>query len=218
MSMRRNDCEAKRDAASAAMARYAEGDDAAFGDVYDAVAPRLYEYLLGHVRSRALAEDLVQQTFLQLHRARGSFMPGSELNPWVFAIARRIMIDGFRRRKLEENDLRDRRWMVAEASSDAPDEAVAARRTAARIYEALARLPETQRTAFTLTKQKGLSVAEAAEALGTTITAVKLRTHRAVETLRAVLRDDADRDTEAFRTALGDEEQRPAAGRAITRH
>jgi RNA polymerase sigma-70 factor (ECF subfamily) len=190
MSMRRNDCEAKRDAASAAMARYAEGDDAAFGEVYDAVAPRLYDYLLGHVRSRALAEDLVQQTFLQLHRGRGSFLAGAELNPWVFAIARRIMIDGFRRRKLEETDLRDRRWMVDETSNEAPDAALAAQRTAGRIYEALARLPESQRTAFTLTKQRGMTVAEAAEALGTTITAVKLRTHRAVETLRAVLREE----------------------------
>jgi RNA polymerase sigma-70 factor (ECF subfamily) len=176
------------------MARYADGDDAAFGDVYDALAPRLYDYLLAHTRVRAQAEDLVQQTFLQMHRARGSFMPGADVQPGAFAIARRVMIDGFRRRKVEENDLRERRSMADETSAESPDEALAARRTAARIYAALARLPESQRVAFTLTKQSGLSVAEAAEALGTTITAVKLRTHRAVESLRAALREEGDEE------------------------
>jgi RNA polymerase sigma-70 factor (ECF subfamily) len=171
------------------MARYAEGDDSAFADVYDAVAPRLFEYLLAQVRNRALAEDLVQQTFLQVHRARGTFIPGAELNPWMFAIARRLMIDGFRRKKLEENHLSERRAMGTESGGDGPDQTLTASRLASRLSDALDRLPEAQRTAFTLTKQSGLSVAEAAAVLGTTITAVKLRTHRAVEALRAVLHD-----------------------------
>ena len=63
------------------MDRYARGDDAAFGEVYDKLAPRLYGFLLRHTRDRAKAEDVVQQTMLQIHRARGRFLPGAEVTP-----------------------------------------------------------------------------------------------------------------------------------------
>ena len=64
-----------------------------------------------------------------------------------------------------------------------------ASRVAVRIERILARLPESQRTAFQLIKQEGLSVAEAAAVLGTTVAAVKLRAHRAYEALRVVVGD-----------------------------
>src|SRR5258708_6663302 len=83
--------------ASRAMDRYAQGDDAAFSELYDALAPRLYGYLLRQTRNNARAEDLVQQTFLQMHCARGRFLRGADVVPWAFAIARRLMIAGFRR-------------------------------------------------------------------------------------------------------------------------
>ena len=67
---------------------------------------------------------------------------------------------------------------------------------AARLSAELGRLPENQRVAFELIKQDGLSVAEAAQVLGTTVAAVKLRAHRAYEALRAVLADLAARDGE----------------------
>src|SRR5215472_14293870 len=84
-----------------AMERYAAGDDAAFPSVYDAVAPRLYGYLLRQTRDRARAEDLLQQTMLHIHRARIRFIAGAEVMPWAFAIARRLLLDGLRRNKRE---------------------------------------------------------------------------------------------------------------------
>ena len=71
---------------------------------------------------------------------------------------------------------------------DAPADQVAiAKEVAARLSEELAKLPENQRVAFELIKQDGLSVAEAAQTLGTTVAAVKLRAHRAYEALREAL-------------------------------
>src|SRR5258706_3960985 len=90
-----------RDEASAAMDGYAAGNDAAFGDVYDALAPRLYGYLLRQTRDPGRAEDLLQQTMLQIHAARGRFFRGAEVVPWAFAIARRLLIDSYRRRRRE---------------------------------------------------------------------------------------------------------------------
>jgi DNA-directed RNA polymerase specialized sigma24 family protein len=79
------------------MDRYAGGDDRAFSDLYDALAPRLHAFLLRQTRDRALAEDLMQQTFLQMHAARRHFTPGAEAMPWAFAMAIRLLIDRARR-------------------------------------------------------------------------------------------------------------------------
>ncbi len=83
--------------ANVAMDRYACGDDAAFDELYDLLAPRLNVFLCRRVRDEALAEDLVQQTFLQMHAARRHFSQGAEVMPWAFAIARRLLIDSVRR-------------------------------------------------------------------------------------------------------------------------
>jgi RNA polymerase sigma-70 factor (ECF subfamily) len=92
------------DAASAAMDRYAGGDNAAFGELYDLLAPRLFGFVVRQTRDRARAEDLVQQTFLQMHCARDSYVTGADVMPWAFAIARRLAIDAFRRTKREALD------------------------------------------------------------------------------------------------------------------
>ena len=63
--------------ADAAMDRYAGGDDTAFSDLYDLLAPRLYGYFLRQTRDADLADDLTQQTLLKIHRARGQFLRGA---------------------------------------------------------------------------------------------------------------------------------------------
>jgi RNA polymerase sigma-70 factor, ECF subfamily len=174
--------------ADVAMDRYSAGDDAAFALVYDALAPRLFGYLLRQTHDRSRAEDLLQQTMLHIHRARDRFIVGAEVTPWAFAIARRLVVDGIRR---------GRREVLSEDGDADPgvspgasaDEIAYAAELALRVDRALAQLPQTQRAAFELIKQEGLSVAEAAQVLGTTVTAVKLRAHRAYEALRVALGD-----------------------------
>jgi RNA polymerase sigma-70 factor (ECF subfamily) len=172
----------------AAMDRYARGEDSAFDEVYDKLAPRLYRFLLRYTRDHARAEDVVQQTMLQIHRARGRFIPGAEVTPWAFAIARRLVIDQHRRSGREVLAPTDDAVGDLLVSLDSgADELAIAKEVALRLGEELRRLPENQRVAFELIKQDGLSVAEAAQVLGTTIAAVKLRAHRAYEALRAAL-------------------------------
>lgn len=171
-----------------AMDRYAAGDDSAFGEVYDRLAPRLFAFLYRQTRDHAKAEDVVQQTMLQIHRARGRFIPGAHVVPWAFAIARRLVIDAHRRRRevLLTTDEEAAGELLASLDASA-DELAIAKEVAQRLSAELERLPENQRVAFELIKQEGLSVAEAAEALGTTVAAVKLRAHRAYESLRSAL-------------------------------
>jgi RNA polymerase sigma-70 factor (ECF subfamily) len=174
------------------MERYAGGDAAAFEELYDALAGRLHAYLRRHVRDAHGCDDLLQETFLRMHKARGTFVTGAAVLPWAFAIARRLVLDRVRRdRRTPGVDDVDPDPMSPLGAADRPEQVVEAREVARRLAGALARLPESQRTAFELLKQDGLTLAEAAEVLGVTVTAVKLRAHRAYESIRAALGEDA---------------------------
>lgn len=171
--------------ADRAMERYARGDDAAFVELYDELAPRLHRFALRWTRSRSAAEDAVQQTLLQIHTARDRFVPGAAVVPWAYAIARRLLIDASRRGAREElrpDDVHDREEPAAHPSAD---EALHWRRVEAEARRDLAALPPAWREAFELVRVEGLSVAETAEVLGITRAMVKIRTHRAATALRA---------------------------------
>ena len=173
--------------ADRAMERYASGDDEAFGELYDELAPRLHRFALRWTRSRAAAEDAVQQTLLQMHAARDRFVRGGAVIPWAYAIARRLLIDLGRRRAREELRDGDVRDPGEPAAAPSPEEALDLRRAEAEGRRDLAYLPVAWRDAFELVKFEGLSVAEAAAVLGVTRAMVKIRTHRATAALRAAL-------------------------------
>jgi RNA polymerase sigma-70 factor (ECF subfamily) len=192
--------EAWKAAASAAMDRYACGDDAAFSELYDLLAPKLSAFLLRRSRQPSTAEDLLQQTFLQMHGARRNFSPGAEVAPWAYAIARRLFIDTLRKDGREVlgdgDDIGGGRESTPPEAS--PDVLVARQRLARRVDEELARLPEAQRIAFELVQRDGLSMAETAQVLGTTVGAVKLRAFRTYEALRAALGDQVREELSSF--------------------
>jgi len=159
------------------MQRYAEGDDSAFGAVYDELAPRLLAYLRRSVGNEALARDILQQAFLRLHRARGSFSPGSAVVPWAFAIARRAMLDALRtRRRRPEAALEAAH---EPATIDDPERRASLMQEALHLQRRLRSLPESWRDAFELVRVEGLSLADAAAVLDTSASAVKMRAHRA---------------------------------------
>jgi len=173
----------------AAMDRYARGDRSAFVEVYDTVVPRLFPYLRRQTGSAELAEDLLQQTLLQMHRRCSTFVPGSAVTPWAFAIARRLFIDEQRRER--RNVLAAARELVAERVASAPysePEGLAVAKEVGRLLEgALEQLPSSQREAFELMRFDGLSQEEAASVLGISVSALKFRAYRAVVALRAAL-------------------------------
>ncbi len=181
------------------MARYCDGDASAFRELYAAVAPRLYGYLVKMARQRAVADDLLQQTFLKVHRARAAYVRGADPVPWIYAIAHRTFIDEARKAKRaivrvgEGDELPEVGADIAgqtAASRDEPADPAMVREA----LDALAQLPEQQREAVVLTKLDGKSVAEAAEIAGTTVGAMKVRAHRGYEALRKLLRGGAKQE------------------------
>lgn len=180
--------DASRTQANAAMERYAAGEEAAFSELYDALAPRLQNFLMRQTRDQSRTDDLLQQTMLQIHCARGRFLKGADVLPWAFAIARRLLIDSYRRRKHEVASSSDPAEEAA-ANNQPADDLLHSKRVAREVERELSRLPEAQRVAFELVKKDGLSMKEAAQVLGTTVTAIKLRAHRAYVALREALGD-----------------------------
>ena len=173
-----------------AMSRYAEGHDAAFGEVFNVLAPRLLAFLRRLCGSPELAHDLVQETFLRMHRARGSFVPGSAVVPWAYAIARNCFVSHARslKSRAARNSLDISDHEVAAGLDSDAEETAAVRQSAELVERTLAQMSVTNREAFVLIRFEGQSVAEAAQILGASEGAVKLRAFRAYEILRAALK------------------------------
>jgi RNA polymerase sigma-70 factor (ECF subfamily) len=165
------------------MEAYVDGNPDAFELLYRRLSPILFGYLLRLTRQRERAEDLLQVTFSKVHKARGSYLRGAPVLPWVLAIARRSFLDERRHASSRTEDLSSDGNLPEPRAEDA---AVPADLSAA-LEHALDDLPEGYREAIQLTKISGLSLAEAAEVLGTTETAVKLRVHRGYTQLRKEL-------------------------------
>jgi RNA polymerase sigma factor (sigma-70 family) len=174
------------------MAQYCDGEASAFRELYALVAPKLYGYLVKLARNRALADDILQQTFMKVHRSRSAYIRGADPVPWIYAIAHRTFIDETRKtqravvRVGDEDELPEVKAGLDGISDDKREEPVD-RELVQAAMDALATLPEQQRQAVVLTKLEGKSVAEAAEIAGTTVGAMKVRAHRGYEVLRKAL-------------------------------
>jgi len=174
------------------MQRYQAGDAQAFRELYALVAPRLLGYLAKLTKSRAVADDLLQQTFLKIHRARAAYVAGADPVPWFYAIAHRTFIDEVRRTgraivRTAGDDVPEVPAGLTGESDDRRDDPRVDPELAKAALDALAELPDQQREAVVLTKLEGKSVAEAAEIAGTSVGAMKVRAHRGYEALRKLL-------------------------------
>lgn len=178
------------------MARYCDGEAAAFRELYAIVAPRLHGYLLRMARERSLADDLLQQTFLKVHRSRAAYIRGADPLPWLYAIAHRTFLDEFRKKKRAvvavaiEPELPEVPAGITGETDGQRDEPRVDPELAKAAIAALEQLPPQQREAVVLTKLDGKSVAEAAEIAGTTPGAMKVRAHRGYVALRKALEEN----------------------------
>lgn len=166
----------------------AQGGD---GVAYERLLLELLPYVRRQVARRvgepAEREDIVQNVLISLHRARHTYRSERPFGPWLRAVVRNASIDWMRargRRLRHELSLEE----VAEPSYEAPlpgEDALSP-----ELEGALASLPENQRKAVELLHVEGLSVAEAAERVGVSPGALKVRAHRGYRALRALVRRD----------------------------
>jgi RNA polymerase sigma-70 factor (ECF subfamily) len=164
------------------MAAAQQGD----ADTYQRLLTELLPFVSGIVRGRVgddpAAEDIVQEVLLSIHTARHTFRPERRLEPWVRTIARNAVIDWARR----QARARGRQSGVDAADLPAPELESPSSALSPGVERALSSLPDAQRQAVVMLKLEGLTVAEAAERVGTTPGALKLRAHRGYRALRDV--------------------------------
>jgi RNA polymerase sigma factor (sigma-70 family) len=175
------------------MVRYRNGDRAAFERLFASLAPRVHGFFLRSFGDVQTADDLLQQTFLKLHRAKDTYRPGDRVKPWLFAIAANARMDELRRRmRLAEDageEQVDRALETAERSQPDSAQLYEGAELSAKVRAALRRLPESQRVVIELNRFEGLSLGEVGEALGISEGAAKLRAFRGYEQLRHELHE-----------------------------
>jgi RNA polymerase sigma-70 factor (ECF subfamily) len=163
------------------MERYQQADPEAPTALVVALSPPLLRFFRSQVTSREQADDLLQETWLRIHRVRHTYRPGEPVLPWVYAIARRVRIDGYRRK---------RRITMHETAMEVLPERpgqVEPGNSLLAFDTLVATLPEAQREVVTMLKVGGLSLEEVARATSSTVGAVKQKAHRAYEKLRKLL-------------------------------
>ncbi len=162
------------------------GDGVAYEKLLRELLPYVRRQVARRVGDPAEREDIVQNVLISLHRARHTYRSERPFGPWLRAVVRNASIDWMRARgrRLRHELSRDVE-QLAEPSYEAP---LPGEDTLSPELEgALASLPENQRKAVELLQVEGLSVVEAAERVGVSPGALKVRAHRGYRALRALL-------------------------------
>src|SRR6185436_5340210 len=165
------------------MREYQDGRFEAFDEIYASIAPALRRFQLSHARDAAKADDLVQETFLQMHRARHTYDSSFPLMPWAMAIARHVWL-------MDRRTLSRRPWAPDDVTAmELPVKGEAASFVErAEVRRALDQVAPARRRAVIQHHVLGLSFKEIAERAGIAETAAKLRSSRGMAQLRALLK------------------------------
>jgi len=173
------------------MARSQDGDREAYRTLLEGVTPYIRSLAARCFKQPSDVEDAVQDVLLTIHMVRHAYDPSRPFGPWLAAIANRRIIDRLRRdtrRKAREVALSADHETFAEPATNVQ------RGTADEVAlaQAIERLPPDQRQTIRMLKLDEMSLKEAAAASGRSIPALKVATHRAIKSLRRMLKQQSD--------------------------
>jgi len=166
-----------------------QGDQNAFGQLYDRYVDVVFRFILFRVSDRPLAEDLTSETFLRaLRRISSVSYQGRDVGAWFVTIARNLVLDHVKssryRLEMTTADILD-----SSADDRGPEHEVVEEATAAELMRCVAQLGRDQQECIMLRFMQGLSVSETAAVMGRNEGAVKALQHRAVRRLAQILPD-----------------------------
>jgi len=190
--------EARRSTDEALLQRYADGEAAAFDELYARHELPLWRYVLRLARDRAVAEELTQEVWVAVVREAPRFRADARFVPWLYTVARHRVIDRVRTTRrhvsLDEpahDDGAARVESLEDRGGTRPDRDIETIEQGRAILAALDALPAEQREAFVLQADAGLTVEEIATITGTGFETAKSRLRYARDRLKALLRDYA---------------------------
>ena len=179
------------------MRRVKRGDTRAFAELVDKYKQPVINFLTRTLRDETEAEDLAQNVFVQVYRSARRYRESARFTTWLFTIARNLCLNEIRRRARHPAEPLDATHPAHEeqparqfedVQTTAPPAALLHGELEEKIEEALAELPENQRTAILLCRQEELSYEEIAAVLGCSLSATKSLIHRGRETLKQKLK------------------------------
>jgi RNA polymerase sigma-70 factor, ECF subfamily len=194
---------ARTDPDVALMLRVRDGDHDAFAELLVRYEDRVSGVLNHLLRNRRYTEDLSQDVFLRVFRARSTYSPDSKFSTWLFTIVNNVVRNArrqwSRRREVIGKGTPNRCCdtqgnLIGCPASDEPRQSLETKELGDKVRFAVGKLNERQRTATTLCRLEGLTHAEAAQAMDTTSAAVKALISRATGTLRKNLRSYVESD------------------------
>ena len=171
------------------------GDGEAYRAVLTVITPRIRRFV--HARRAFLGtadvEDLVQDVLLAVHKVRATYDPSRPFLPWLFAIVRNRLADAARqhaRRRAHETLVEDLDVTFADLAANTPG----GLNSLEGLAQAVRALPSAQRQAIELLKLRELSLKEASAMTGSSVSALKVASHRAILSLRRILGASAEHD------------------------
>ncbi|MCC6811926.1 MAG: RNA polymerase sigma factor [Deltaproteobacteria bacterium] len=168
------------------VARLAAGDRAAYTECYNALRPRLFGFLARLAGNRAVAEELLQDTFMKLARHAHALRPDTEIAAWLFTVARNAATSHRRWARLDATRILI--WgSKPETVVLTPEDLAAANATERRVEAAIAKLSQSDREVLLLVAAEDFSPQQAAEILGIGEAACRQRLSRARQRLQALL-------------------------------
>jgi RNA polymerase sigma-70 factor (ECF subfamily) len=177
-----------RDDEQSLVAALRAGDTDAFDDVFEAYRGRVFAFLLRMSRSRTIAEDLLDETWLRLVRHAPGLRPDTRLGPWLFTVARNLFWSYRRSALVDESYAAELALWPSPAPWPSPFDLAATSELERRVERALSKLSPQQREVVLLVGHEGLSPTDAAAVCGITPEALRQRLSRA----RTVLAQELD--------------------------
>jgi RNA polymerase sigma-70 factor (ECF subfamily) len=188
---------AEQDPDAALMLRVKQGDMGAFEQLVDKYKQPVINVVFRMLRDATEAEDVAQNVFVQVYKSASRYEVASKFSTWLFTIARNLCLNELRRRSRHPADSmdathpeqEDQPWQQFEDKKTfSPPEKVLHTELEEKIEEAMAELPENQRTAILLCRQDELSYEDIAKVLQCSLSATKSLIHRGRETLKQKLK------------------------------
>jgi RNA polymerase sigma factor (sigma-70 family) len=171
-----------------------KGDETAFKTIVETWQKMVFNTALGIVQNEDDAEDIAQETFVQVYQSIGGFKGESKFSTWLYRITVAKALDHERRKKRKKRFAfvkslfgEDSQVVVHPPDFHHPGVVLDKKESAAELFKAIADLPENQRIAFTLHKVDGLSYQEVSEVMNTSVSSVESLMHRAKTNLRKKL-------------------------------
>jgi RNA polymerase sigma-70 factor (ECF subfamily) len=158
------------------------GDKDAFRTLVSEMGPRVTNFVRSRIFDQGEIEDVFQEILIQVYESRHTFDPKRPLEPWLFAIARYVVID-HRRRYLQRSAHQQLTEALPDTAAENPGNLLA------RFRQALSQLSPFQREALMVTKFEGLSIAESSRRASTSTANMKVRVHRAALLLKKAMLD-----------------------------